>query len=144
VLTGGLDFRAVLWDVSDRVRPRAVAELPGHVNFVSSVAFGPAGLTAMTSSFEGKVRVWLVMDPLHPRLLTTVTDTGGGAAFSPDGRTALSAHFKRTAALWDLDALRRRVDDPVAVACDIAGRGLDRQEWRRYAADLPFERTCIK
>jgi hypothetical protein len=96
----------------------------------------------MTSSFEGKVRVWLVMDPLHPRLLATVADTGGGVAFSPDGRTALSAHFQRTAALWDLAALTGQVDDPVAAACAITGRGLTDEEWRRYATDLPFERTC--
>jgi hypothetical protein len=40
--------------------------------------------------------------------------------------------------LWDVARLAEVVARPLDVALAITGRGLDQEEWERYAPDLPF------
>ncbi len=66
------------------------------------------------------------------------TNTVSGLAFSPDGRTLAVTTNTGTLTVWDLN-----VNDWIADACAIAGRGLTRSEWAQYIGSLaPYQGTC--
>jgi len=44
-ITGSIDLTAILWDATDRTRPRRLATLRDHHNWVNGVAFSPDGHT---------------------------------------------------------------------------------------------------
>src|SRR5207245_7888778 len=57
---------------------------------VNSVAFSAVGHTLASGNSNGRIRLWDVADPAHPRTLRS-TQTGAAAvnwvAFSPGGQT---------------------------------------------------------
>ena len=99
--TAGFDQTAILWDLSDRDRPRQLGQsLTGHTNAVYGVAFAPDGRTLATVSddqtatlwdLSQTARLWDLSDRDRPRPLgpplTGHTRTIRGVAFAPDGHT---------------------------------------------------------
>ncbi len=69
-----------LWDASDG---RLLRVLRGHTQSVHGLAFASTGLLASASSDE-TVRIWSPGDGKLMRTIT-LTETGDGVAFSPDG-----------------------------------------------------------
>jgi WD40 repeat protein len=87
-----------LWEVATGKELRSNSE---HSSIVASVAFSPDGLTILSGSWDGTVKLRQVATWAE---LRTFKDFSliHSVAFSPDRRTALSGHSDKTLKLWDL------------------------------------------
>jgi hypothetical protein len=104
--TGSYDT-VLLWDLSDRTRPRRLGQpLTGQGD---QVVFAPDGRTLATGSY-GTVLLWDLSDRTRPRRLgqplTGHSDQVASVAFAPDGRT-LATGSAATVILWDLSERTR-------------------------------------
>jgi WD40 repeat protein len=116
--TAGGDYRARLWDLSDRRRPVIIAELL-HPNQVNGVELAPDGRLVATTDDDRKTRLWSVPGsrPTAPVRASTTPlsilighrEASRGAAFAPDGRTLATTSDDHTAQLWDVTAPRHPV-----------------------------------
>ena len=97
----------------------------GHTDAIEAVAFSPDGQRALTGSRDRLVKIWDVdtddfpkdeaqaqaAGPIDGKELLTLRyhdEPVTGVAFSPDGRTALSASLDGTAVLWLTDGWQTR------------------------------------
>jgi WD40 repeat protein len=120
-------------------------ELTGHTGEVFSVAFAPDGRTLATGGADNRVLLWDLTAPGQPRLLTQLTGYAGSlyaVAFAPDRRTLATGGRDGKVLVWDLFELNDFRNRPLQHACTLAGRGLNRNEWARYVAGLPYQNTC--
>lgn len=103
--TASYDRTARLWDVRDRSRPKQVAVISAHRNWLSSAVFSPDGKVLATTGQDATIRLWDVTNPGSPRALKTI-ETGNGPSylleFSPDGTLLAAANEDQTARLWDV------------------------------------------
>jgi WD40 repeat protein len=85
-----------LWDIASR---RVRAELRGHMDEVTHVAFSPEDDTLLTSSRDQTARLW---NPAGSLLRTFKGHVGEveTAAFSDDGRRVVTGGSDRAAMLW--------------------------------------------
>jgi WD40 repeat protein len=151
LVSGSDDETALLWDVTDRVRPFRLATLAGHTSPVKSVAFSPDGRTLATGVYDTSMHLWDTTNPTEPVQLARVYGVADGAviglAFGPDRRTLaatawLSDGSPGTVALWSYQKLNNLRADPARHACAITGRGLTTAEWARYVPEIRYRRTC--
>lgn len=98
---------AILWDTATH---RAIQEFVGHNDTVCSVAFSPDGQKVVTGSRDGTAILWNVANGDQIFTLYEGTDRRNDSkgsnsvavAFSPDGRTILTARpCDDGAVLWD-------------------------------------------
>ncbi|MDP9866721.1 MULTISPECIES: TIR domain-containing protein [Streptosporangium] len=132
-----------VWDSSGRTR---LTTLPGDAGNRPAAAVSPDGLTVARLRGDGSVQLAGLGtgDILGAFPLPPVTGGGGypwdatALAFTADGRELLSATSG--------GVLARTAVDPAAwtrKACEIAGRDLSADEWRRSAhADPPPDLAC--
>jgi WD40 repeat protein/energy-coupling factor transporter ATP-binding protein EcfA2 len=144
VVAGMPDGTVDIWDVSELMHPTIRATLSGHTDSVVSIAFSPDAQTLVTGSYDKSIMLWDLSENEHPTKLATLTtqkDVVQSLAFSRDGRTLLSAS-DGVVAFWNMTERLDIVNQPFARACAIAGRGLNADEWARYAPELPYQDTC--
>ncbi|MGW7545910.1 caspase, EACC1-associated type [Streptomyces sp. NPDC054770] len=106
--TAGTDHAVLLWDTSDRARPRRVARLTGHHAPVRALAFAPGGALLATGGEDRTIILWDVSDPSEPRRLSSITgatSTIEAIAVSRDRHTLLSGGAGRFGILWDITDL---------------------------------------
>ena len=121
-----------LWNVSSHVR---VATTTVNTSQFHELAFSPDGSTLAGTSQDTTVRIWQVpslqliaaLSPPTPPLATGTTPVAyNGLAYSPDGRTLVTASSDSTAQVWDLNP-----GDEVHNLCDaLRGPQLTGQ-WRQ-------------
>ncbi|MGR6918144.1 nSTAND1 domain-containing NTPase [[Actinomadura] parvosata] len=105
-----LDGTLRMWDVTDRLRPTALATVTGDPAGIAAAAFGPDGRTLVTGGNDNTARLWDVTASGGPTPLATLAGhTKGiiGVAFAPGGRTVATVSYDRTARLWDVADPRR-------------------------------------
>jgi WD40 repeat protein len=133
--TGGGTGIIKFWDAATGKRSgRSVLASAG---WVLSVEFGPTGQLLLTAGTDGTARLFDVRTRApygvpFPGLGSDLT-----AAFTPDGRRAVSVYSSGQAFLWDLDA-----GSLARAACTIAGRTLTRDEWDRYLPGRAYKPAC--
>ncbi|MFH8573184.1 hypothetical protein [Streptomyces sp. NPDC017993] len=66
-------------------------------------------------------------------------DSVDDVAFTPDGRTLLTAGGDSTLRLWNLNALPAAAHDSKRLACQVADGGLNRDQWAQHAPGLTYQ-----
>jgi WD40 repeat protein len=143
--TGSQDKTTLLWNVSRPRRPVRVATLTGATSSVGAVVFSAQHGLLATAGYDDRVLLWDVKDPRYPTqlaVLTGQTKIVGDVAFTANGQRLVTAAGDGSDVAWDLrptvDVVLRLAD----VACAMAGSGLTREDWNRYANNVPFRPTC--
>ncbi|CAB1063128.1 High-affinity carbon uptake protein Hat/HatR [Olavius sp. associated proteobacterium Delta 1] len=80
---------------------REQAVLPGHEDWVLSVAFSPDGTRIVTASQDKTARVWDLATGAELATFSGHTERVNSAAFSPDGAHIVTASNDRTSQVWD-------------------------------------------
>ena len=100
LITGGKNsVEALLWDVSDPVRPVLLSELRGHRVWITSAAIASDGNTLAIGDLEGKVILWDLAEfnRLHADALTFACDlTGRGLSSEEWGRYLQGVPYEET------------------------------------------------
>ncbi len=93
------DGELILWDVEAGAE---VARFDGHSDWVTGVAFGPDGQTALSGSNDATLILWDVATGAVIRRFQGHDAGVTAVAFSPDGQTALSSSDDTTLIAWDV------------------------------------------
>ena len=106
-----------------------------------SVAFSPGGHTLASGGADGKVRLWDITNPAHPRPvgqpLTGSTAAVGSVAFGPGEHMLASGSFDGATRLWNLN-----VQYAIQRICAAAG-GLTPRQWNQYIPQLRYQSSCV-
>jgi WD40 repeat protein len=101
------------------------------------VSFNPSGEQVMTTSGDGKFRLWdLASEKLIGAPLPG-SDSGGWGVFFPDGRQAIAVFSSGTGVIWNVDPTTWKQQ-----ACRGAHRDLTRAEWRSFLPDRRYREVC--
>ncbi|SER07121.1 WD40 repeat [Lentzea xinjiangensis] len=106
VVFGASKAGNVLWDVTDRDRPRELSRaITGNLMIVGAT-FSHDGRTLAVSEYDGVIGLWNVSDPANPvktgSFAVPKTDTVWQVEFSQDDRTIVIASGSRELQLWDV------------------------------------------
>jgi WD40 repeat protein len=153
---GGWDDTVRLWDLELLLNIEAEATPPvnevqvlrGHAAAISSVTFSPDSHWLATGSLDDTARLWDLAGLLKPDpggdepttesiVLSGHEDNVTSVAFSLDGRRLATSSLDATVRVW-----RMRLEDLVAVACQVAGRNFTQDEWDQYFRGVDYRRTC--
>jgi WD40 repeat protein/serine/threonine protein kinase len=95
-----------IWDVAGPGPPKLTRSLPGHEDFIYSVAFSRSGELMASASLDGTVKLWECGSWEQRR--TLVGHAGGvlGVAFSPDSRSIASVGEDGSIKLWSVSSDR--------------------------------------
>src|SRR5262249_13613955 len=106
-----------LWDLETG---REIWVFKGHSRQVESVAISPDGMSALSGSSDGRMKVWDLSAGRESKTFEGHSGWVGAGAFSPDGKKAYSGSLDGTIRLWDL----RRGEELVAIIASLAGQQL--------------------
>lgn len=119
--SGEVSNAMIIWDVTDRERPRRIGEPLIGIGRISTVALSSQG--SMLAVANEAVTLWDLSDPSHPRQfgdpftgITGRDETVMAAAFTPDGNTLATANSDSTVDLWNVTdrAKPTRLGQPLA------------------------------
>jgi WD40 repeat protein/energy-coupling factor transporter ATP-binding protein EcfA2 len=132
----GLEASVGILDVETGTLVRTPVD--GHDLEVRSLTYTPDGSILASGSDDGRVGLW---DGRTGALLGTMLpgrpNTAVTVQFLPDGHTLVVSSVDGNVYTWDI-----RVQTWVDYACGVAGRNLNRDEWRDAFGDRPYHRTC--
>jgi WD40 repeat protein len=135
VASASVDGNVFLWD--PRSHQVVGAPMAGVSGQLIRVAFSPDGRSLATTNANGGVNLWDVASRQQVgQPLTAHTDQAVGVAFVDGGAVLASGSWDASVIFWDL-----RASSWEAKACELAGRNLTRDEWRRFVGG-DYRRTC--
>jgi WD40 repeat protein len=129
-----------LWDVSDPGSPKPLGgALTGHTDEIEAVAFAPHTPLAASTSADGTLRLWDLSDPHHPKPEGSPlpTDTPSPLAFTPNGRTILTAGPAGTLRPWPLTPRTA-----ITRICATTSGVLTHAVWSAHAPGIPYAPGC--
>ena len=101
------------------------------------MTYSPNGDEVMTTSDDGKLRLWdlatgkLVGAPLPG------ADIGGWGTFFPDGKQVIATFWSGSGVVWNVGPAAWR-----AHACRVANRELTHVEWGDSLPERSYQRIC--
>ena len=101
------------------------------------MTFNPSGTEVVTTSSDGKFRLWdlasgkLVGAPLPG------AETGGWGTFFPNGKQVIAVFGDGTGVIWNVDPTSWE-----AQACRVAHRNLTPAEWRDFLPHNSYRHVC--
>ncbi len=99
--SGSYDGTVEVWQIGGESSPHRLRTLQGHPTWVSSVAFGPAGLLA-SASYGGKVKLWEVESGKCLRTLQGYSSVVRSVTFNPDGSLLLHGDENGMLRVWEV------------------------------------------
>jgi WD40 repeat protein len=114
------DHHVALWDLSKQLTgdaPDIAAGQPpqrllkGHANSVWAVGFSPDSRTLVSGSADGAVHLWETDGSTRLTTIHAPSPRVRTVAFTDDGRYLGIACFAGQGAIWDLDALRKSLQN---------------------------------
>ncbi len=142
LITGDDEGRLLFWDLndSDGAVPLG-APMPALAESVSDLILMPGSpVLAVGDDVLGAVQLWDISDARQPIPFATLPLPEAafrGFTARPDGDVLALWGFELPLTMIDVgaDALTMR-------ACQLAGRNLTGDEWRRYFGEQPYRATC--
>lgn len=112
-------------------------QLTGQNGAVLSLSFDPSGQRLMTTSTDGKIRLWnLTTEKLIGTPLPGSNARGQGTFF-PNGKRLIAVFPSGAGVIWNVDPASWN-----ARACKVAGHNLSRTEWRSFLPNVPYHKVC--
>jgi WD40 repeat protein/DNA-binding SARP family transcriptional activator len=134
VAVGDSSGAVVLWDVpSGR---RVTEPLVGHGGGVTSLDLDAHG-RLVTSSDDGRLRLWDVATRKLIGAPLPGSNTGGSVHFFPDGKHILGVFQSGSGVVWNVDPAAWETQ-----ACRIAHRNLTRSEWHDFLPERGYRTVC--
>jgi WD40 repeat protein len=94
----------LVWDISDRKRPRRIGQLP---KVTGTVAYSPKGRILAVGEAGGRLRLYEVSKSQMPRALSPAVSGHGSMlssiAYAADGRTLVTGSRDRSTIVWDVN-----------------------------------------
>jgi WD40 repeat protein len=116
---------------------RLPQQIAGQNGAVLSLSFDPTGHRLMTTSSDGKIRLWnLATEKLIGTPLPGSNSRGQGTFF-PNGKRLIAVFPSGAGIIWNVDPASWK-----ARACQVAGHNLSRTEWRQYVPNVPYHKVC--
>ncbi|MBI0379983.1 hypothetical protein JBE27_27805 [Streptomyces albiflaviniger] len=139
------DENVVLWDVRSPAQPRKLASLSVGADSVDQyvLAFHPKS-KVVAVGIDGATQLWDIGEPRHanrPHTLSSGKGEVNSMDFARDGHT-LVIGSNDGAEIWDLGMLPSAAANPVAMACELAGGGLTREQRQQYVPGIDYQRVC--
>jgi guanine nucleotide-binding protein subunit beta-2-like 1 protein len=109
LLSGSRDQTLIIWDLKqvseadedqDFGTPRKV--LTGHSHFISDIDLSQDSKYALSSSWDGTIRLWNLKEATHKKTLIGHTKDVLTVAFSPDNRQIASGSMDKSVKLWNI------------------------------------------
>ena len=123
VVTASDDMTARVWDASMN---RALKQLTGHTQRVSTAMFSPDGQRIVTASYDLTARVWDAATGRQMLLLGGHSAPVASAAYSPDGQDIVTASFDATTRIWNSTTGQQML---------LIGGQKDRMTWAAFSPD---------
>jgi WD40 repeat protein len=114
--------------------------LRGHANNVNTLAFSEDKHWLATGSDDGTALLWDLTAPDPGEEPIHLSDHQGPVktlAFSPDSHWLATGSGDNTIRLWLV-----RFEDLKNLACQIAGRNLTQDEWKKFLPQQAYHKTC--
>jgi guanine nucleotide-binding protein subunit beta-2-like 1 protein len=103
LVSGSRDKCLLVWDLPRQTEcyGRPLRRLHGHSHFISDVSLSSDGRYAVTSSWDGSLRLWNLEKGISTRRFVGHEKDVLAVAFSDNNRQILSGSRDRTARLWN-------------------------------------------
>jgi serine/threonine protein kinase len=86
----------------DLREPKILGQILLNATVMNQCVFTPDGKRLAATSYDGKLRIWLMSDLRHPPMELAQGELARSIAFHPTGRLLASASDQRGVQIWDL------------------------------------------